>query len=80
MLIYEILFLIFKIFLFVSFVGTIVSAILSMYLIYRAATIKEDVTIAYAMPIKINKILIINSFATGSISILITTFLRCLAL
>lgn len=67
----EMLFVIYKWYLFISFASITVIFALSVYLMWKALTIKTNVTITYSKLIKINKALIINFFIMFFLSLLI---------
>lgn len=72
---HELLFTIYKAYLFISFISIIPIFVLSIYLIYKAITIKTDVTITYSTLVKINRALIINIFIMFILSSLVPAFL-----
>lgn len=67
----EMLFVIYKWYLFISFASIPAIFALSVYLMWKALTIKTNVTITYSKLIKINKALIINIFIMFFLSLLI---------
>ena len=71
----QILFEIYKAYLFISFIAIFPIFVLSIYLIYKALTIKTDVTITYSTLVKINRALIINTFIMFILSLLVPIFL-----
>ena len=74
----EMLFVIYKWYLFISFASIPVIFALSVYLMWKALTIKTNVTITYSKLIKINKALIINVFIMFFLSLLIPIVLTWL--
>lgn len=74
----EMLFVIYKWYLFISFAIIPVIFALSVYLMWKALTIKTNVTITYSKLIKINKALIINIFIMFFLSLLIPIVLSWL--
>ena len=72
---HELFFTIYKAYLFISFISIIPTFVLSIYLIYKAITIKTDVTITYSTLVKINRALIINIFIMFILSSLVPAFL-----
>ena len=71
----ELFFSIYKAYLFISFIAIIPIFVLSICLIYKAITIKTDVTITYSTLVKINRALIINIFIMFILSSLVPVFL-----
>lgn len=74
----EILFVIYKGYLFISLASIPVFFSLSVYLMWKALTIKTDLTITYSKLIKINKALIINFFIMFFLSLSIPIVLTWL--
>ncbi len=58
----QILFEIYKVYLFISFIGLLAQIVLFMYLLYKAATIKTDLSVTCSKQIRLSNILEINSF------------------
>ena len=58
----QILFEIYKAYLFISFIGLLAQLVLFMYLLYKASTIKTDLSVTCSKQIRLSNILEINSF------------------